>query len=69
MPGFVEFGTFTGVETRVSSPVRFERDPASLASPGIGGLYLGGECAGMAGGITSAAVDGVRLAEAMLSAK
>lgn len=68
MPGFVSEGVFMGVETRVSSPVRFERGPDG-ASPSCGGLYLGGEGAGMAGGITSAAVDGIRLAEAMLAHK
>ena len=66
MPGFVEQGVFTGIESRVSSPVRFERDPEKLDTVNISGLYLAGEGAGMAGGITSAAVDGVRLAEAML---
>ncbi len=66
MPGFVREGVFTGVETRVSSPVRFERDPERLSVPGIPNLYLAGEGAGMAGGITSAAVDGIKLAEKML---
>lgn len=66
MPGFIREGVFTGVETRVSSPVRFDRDPVTLASSGCRDLYLAGEGAGMAGGITSAAVDGVRLAAAML---
>lgn len=66
MPGFVREGVFTGVETRVSSPVRFERDPEMLSVPGVANLYLAGEGAGMAGGITSAAVDGVKLAEKML---
>lgn len=66
MPGFVREGVFTGVETRVSSPVRFERDPERLSVPGVPNLYLAGEGAGMAGGITSAAVDGIRLAEKML---
>ena len=66
MPGFVREGVFTGVETRVSSPVRFERDPERLSVPGVSNLYLAGEGAGMAGGITSAAVDGIKLAEKML---
>lgn len=69
MPGFVEHGVFTGIETRVSSPVRFERDPERLDTVNCPGLFLAGEGAGMAGGITSAAVDGVRLAEAMLRLK
>ncbi len=66
MPGFIREGVFTGVETRVSSPVRFLRNPETLESASHRRLYLAGEGAGMAGGITSAAVDGVRLACAML---
>ncbi len=66
MPGFIREGVFTGVETRVSSPVRFLRDPETLESASIRNLYLAGEGAGMAGGITSAALDGIRLASAML---
>lgn len=53
----------TGVETRSSSPVRIERDAACLAS--LRGLYPCGEGAGYAGGILSAAVDGMRCAEAL----
>ncbi|MBC5734044.1 hypothetical protein NE547_03645 [Flavonifractor sp. DFI.6.63] len=56
----------TGVETRSSSPVRILRGE-DLQSP-IRGLYPCGEGAGYAGGITSAAVDGVRVAEAVASA-
>ena len=55
----------TGVETRSSSPVRILRD-AAYQSPGLEGLYPCGEGAGYAGGITSAAVDGVKVAEAVL---
>lgn len=51
----------TGVETRSSSPVRLPRDEG-LQSP-VRGLYPCGEGAGWAGGITSAAVDGIRVAE------
>lgn len=51
----------TGVETRSSSPVRLLRDE-TLQSP-LRGLYPCGEGAGWAGGITSAAVDGIRVAE------
>ena len=54
----------TGVETRSSSPVRILRDEA-FQSPGLRGLYPCGEGAGYAGGITSAAVDGIRVAEAV----
>ena len=66
IPGFSS-GILTGIETGVSSPVRFLRDPETLGSS-IPGLWIGGEGAGCAGGITSAAVDGIRLAEAMLRA-
>ncbi len=52
-----------GVESRSSSPVRVLRDPRTLESPTVGGLYPCGEGAGYAGGIVSAALDGVRVAE------
>ena len=52
----------TGPETRTSSPVRITRDE-SMEALGIGGLYPCGEGAGYAGGIVSAAVDGVRVAQ------
>ena len=55
----------TGVETRSSSPVRILRDE-SCQSPLLG-LYPCGEGAGYAGGIVSAAVDGIRVAEAVAS--
>ena len=55
----------TGPETRSSSPVRIPRDKSCRSS--IGGLYPCGEGAGWAGGITSAAVDGMRCAEAVIS--
>lgn len=55
----------TGVETRSSSPVRILRGD-SYESPGLRGLYPCGEGAGYAGGIISAAVDGIRCAEALL---
>ena len=54
----------TGVETRTSSPVRIARND-KLESINTRGLYPGGEGAGYAGGILSAAVDGIRLAEAV----
>jgi uncharacterized FAD-dependent dehydrogenase len=54
----------TGVETRTSSPVRIVRDRA-FRSPGLAGLYPAGEGAGFAGGILSAAVDGIKVAEAV----
>ncbi len=55
----------TGVETRTSSPVRIKRDDSSLQSLNTRGLYPAGEGAGYAGGILSAAVDGIRIAEAV----
>jgi uncharacterized FAD-dependent dehydrogenase len=55
---------FTGVETRTSSPIRIKRDD-SLQSLNTTGLYPAGEGAGYAGGILSAAVDGIRVAEAV----
>ncbi len=55
----------TGVETRTSSPVRITRDHGTLQSLNVRGLYPGGEGAGYAGGILSAGVDGIKLAEAV----
>lgn len=52
----------TGVETRTSSPVRIPRTQ-SFEALGVNGLYPAGEGAGYAGGIVSAAVDGIRIAE------
>jgi uncharacterized FAD-dependent dehydrogenase len=54
----------TGVETRTSSPVRIRRDD-SFQSLNTRGLYPAGEGAGYAGGILSAAVDGIKVAEAV----
>jgi len=54
----------TGVETRTSSPIRIRRDPGHLQSLNTQGLYPAGEGAGYAGGILSAAVDGIKVAEA-----
>ena len=52
----------TGPETRTSSPLRITRGE-DMQALGIGGLYPCGEGAGYAGGIVSAAVDGVRVAQ------
>ena len=57
----------TGVETRSSSPVRIERDGGCQSN--LAGLYPCGEGAGYAGGIMSAAVDGMRCAEALIEEK
>ncbi len=54
----------TAVESRTSSPVRIERDE-TLQSIGVKGLYPCGEGAGYAGGITSSAADGLRVANAL----
>ena len=56
----------TAVETRSSSPVRILRDK-TFQSPGVSGLYPAGEGAGYAGGIISSAVDGIRVAEAIIA--
>ncbi len=58
----------TGIETRTSSPLRITRDPVSLQSLNTRGLYPAGEGAGYAGGILSAGVDGIRVAEALARA-
>lgn len=55
-----------GVESRTSSPVRIVREPKKLTS-NIEGIYPCGEGAGYAGGITSAAMDGIKVAEAVAS--
>ncbi len=56
----------TGVETRSSSPVRLNRDRVTLMAEGLDGLFPVGEGAGYAGGIVSAAVDGIVAARAAL---
>ena len=65
MPGFLDRGVMIGGETHVSSPVRFDRDRATYRSS-VAGLYFCGEGAGFAGGIVSAAVDGLHTADAAL---
>ena len=75
--GFLSFGKkmkgyltneaiLLGVETRTSSPLRIPRDRESLQHPQLHGLYPCGEGAGYAGGIMSAAMDGIRCADAIL---
>ncbi len=74
--GLIEFGKkmrgyrtneaiLVGVESRTSSPVRIPRDKESLRHPQIKNLYPCGEGAGYAGGIVSAAIDGMRCANAL----
>jgi uncharacterized FAD-dependent dehydrogenase len=55
----------TGIETRTSSPIRITRDPQTFESLNVRGLYPAGEGAGYAGGILSAGVDGIKVAEAV----
>lgn len=73
--GFIDFGrkargfltneaVMIGLESRTSSPVRIVRHPETLQSISLAGFYPAGEGAGYAGGIVSAAVDGIRCARA-----
>jgi uncharacterized FAD-dependent dehydrogenase len=65
IPGYaMEDAVLTGVETRTSSPLRLPRGE-DLESTNTPGLYPAGEGAGYAGGILSAAIDGIRVAEAV----
>ena len=62
-----EDAVFAGVESRTSSPLRIPRDHATMESSTIAGIYPCGEGAGYAGGITSAAMDGMKTAEAIIA--
>ena len=65
IPGFaMHDAVLTGVETRTSSPIRISRNAAGV-SLNTEGLFPAGEGAGYAGGIMSAGVDGIRIAEAV----
>lgn len=65
IPGFADKDTLlSGVESRTSSPVRIERNDAFMSN--IDGIYPCGEGAGYAGGIMSAAMDGMKVAEAVI---
>jgi hypothetical protein len=67
MRGFItNEATLIGVETRTASPIRVIRDPDTLEATGAENLYPSGEGMGYGGGIASAAVDGIRTAEALL---
>jgi uncharacterized FAD-dependent dehydrogenase len=69
LPGYLlEEALLTGVETRTSSPLRIPRRADTLVSENTPGLYPAGEGAGYAGGILSAAIDGVKVAEAVATA-
>lgn len=74
--GFAEFGRkakgfltndaiLIGLESRTSSPVRIPRDKETLCHSEVKGLYPAGEGAGYAGGIVSAAIDGMRCARSI----
>lgn len=56
----------TGVETRSSSPIRIVRNEETLEAMNVAGLYPCGEGAGYAGGIVTAAVDGIKCAEKII---
>lgn len=64
---FLKDAVLTGPEMRGSSPVRMDRDHQTRQTPGVAGLYPVGEGAGYAGGIISAAVDGLRSARCIVS--
>jgi hypothetical protein len=67
MRGYLtEDAVLVGVESRTSSPVRIPRDRDRLVSPDLAGLYPCAEGAGYAGGIVSAALDGMRIARAII---
>ena len=69
LPGYLlPDALLTGVETRTSSPLRIRRGEDTLQSENTPGLYPAGEGAGYAGGILSAAIDGVKVAEALAAA-
>jgi uncharacterized FAD-dependent dehydrogenase len=69
MPGFITHDAILhGVETRTSAPVQIKRDPETLECLTIKGLYPAGEGAGYAGGIVSAAVDGMKISNAITKA-
>ncbi len=70
IPGYaLPSALLTGVETRTSSPLRIPRDGGSFQSLNTPGLYPAGEGAGYAGGILSAAIDGLKVAEAVALAR
>ena len=57
----------TAAETRTSAPLRILRDPMTMTAIAHPRIYPSGEGAGYAGGITSAAVDGIRSAQALMA--
>ncbi|WXR62211.1 hypothetical protein WG909_02990 [Peptostreptococcaceae bacterium AGR-M142] len=68
LKGFaLEDAILTGVETRSSSPIRIKRSAESLESTNIKNFYPCGEGAGYSGGIISSAIDGIKIAEKIIS--
>jgi len=68
MPGYeTAEAVLVAVESRSSSPIRVVRDAQTLESPTLPGVFPAGEGAGYAGGIVSAALDGIRVAERIAS--
>ena len=68
LPGFIcDEGLLHGVESRTSAPVQITRDSETLESVNTPHLYPAGEGAGYAGGIVSAAVDGLKIAYSILN--
>jgi uncharacterized FAD-dependent dehydrogenase len=61
----MENATLTAIETRTSSPIQITRNIETLESLNVKGLYPAGEGAGYAGGILSAGIDGIKVAEAI----
>eukprot|EP01038_Epipyxis_sp_PR26KG_P004575 gene4575-6448_t len=67
MPGYITpEAIMHGVETRTSAPIQITRDANSFQSVNMKGLYPVGEGAGYAGGIMSAAVDGIKMAKSLI---
>ena len=66
IPGFAKSGKFIGAESLVSSPIRLIRDNITMENPLLPGFFPAGEGCGLAGGIVSAACDGMRTAEAVV---
>jgi uncharacterized FAD-dependent dehydrogenase len=64
---FLPEAVLVGPEARGSAPVRLVRDDTTRETPGLEGLYPVGEGAGYAGGIISAAVDGLKTAKAIVA--
>ena len=64
---YLKDAVLVGPEMRGSSPVRMDRDRITMQTPGISGLYPSGEGAGYAGGIVTAAVDGLRAARSIVA--